>query len=188
MEKLKSMVEFILEIDFMSTKDFCDKYGCPHPFISKDIKESADSFLQVDVVKHRLFVAHAKALNKESIANSHPGETIPHKETEATWCFNNLFKAGQLSDACNRDFIIRQVMYAINNQVKTFEDHLEIGANQFAQAVCNIHELENKNKDLMELIESYHRLFNIIQGEVKNTEAIDEWNGILNKYNKMLES
>lgn len=67
--RLIPMVQFILEIDWMSTKDFCDKYGVPHPRLTSNIQASADQFLQVDAVKHKLFIEHAKLLNKKITAD-----------------------------------------------------------------------------------------------------------------------
>lgn len=58
------MVQFILEIDWMTTKEFCDTYKVPHPFFTGDVKSSADQFLQVDAIKHKMFVTHAKFLRK----------------------------------------------------------------------------------------------------------------------------
>lgn len=56
-----SLQEFILFVDYMTTKDFCDWQGCPHPrFIANNIEASADQLLQVDAIKHRLFVQKAK--------------------------------------------------------------------------------------------------------------------------------
>mgnify|MGYP003403190717 FL=1 len=61
-QKLIPMVQFILEIDWMTTKEFCDTYKVPHPFFTGDVKSSADQFLQVDAIKHKMFVTHAKFL------------------------------------------------------------------------------------------------------------------------------
>ncbi len=58
------MHQFILEIDFMSTSEFCDTYGVPHPYFTGDVQSSADKFLQVDAIKHKIFVEYAKFLNK----------------------------------------------------------------------------------------------------------------------------
>ena len=58
------MVQFILEIDWMTTKDFCDTYHIPHPYFTGDVKTSVDKFLQVDAIKHKMFVEYAKFLNK----------------------------------------------------------------------------------------------------------------------------
>jgi len=63
--KLIPMVQFILEIDWMNTKEFCNKYSVPLPRFTGDIQTSADKFLQIDAIKHKMFVEHAKLLNKE---------------------------------------------------------------------------------------------------------------------------
>lgn len=62
------MVDFILEIDWMSTKEFCDFYKLPHPYFTGDVSTSAALILQVDAIKHRMFVEHAKLLNKNITA------------------------------------------------------------------------------------------------------------------------
>jgi len=65
------MDEFILNIDFMTTQEFCVKYNVPIPQLIRDpdeninIDKSADEFLRIDVVKHRIFVDYAKFLNKD---------------------------------------------------------------------------------------------------------------------------
>lgn len=58
--KNMSLLEYILFIDWMSTKDFCDWQGCPHPIAVGTPSQMADQFLQVDAIKHRLFVQKAK--------------------------------------------------------------------------------------------------------------------------------
>ena len=60
--KLIPMVQFILEIDWLTTTEFCDQYKVPHPFFTGNVKTSADQFLQIDAIKHRIFVSHAKLL------------------------------------------------------------------------------------------------------------------------------
>lgn len=63
--KLVPMVQLILDIDWLTTKEFCNEYGVPLPYFTGDVKTSADKFLQVDAVKHRMFVSYAKTLNKK---------------------------------------------------------------------------------------------------------------------------
>lgn len=63
-QKLIPMVQFILDIDWMTTKEFCDNYGLPHPYYTGDVKTSADMFRNLDVIKHKMCVEHAKLLNK----------------------------------------------------------------------------------------------------------------------------
>ena len=54
------MVQFILEIDFMTTKEFCDKFNVPHPIFTGEVESSAKQFLQVDAIKQKMFVDYAK--------------------------------------------------------------------------------------------------------------------------------
>ncbi len=62
------MVRFILDIDWMTTIEFCETYKIPHPYFIGDIKTSADLFLQVDAIKQKMFVEYAKLLNKDITA------------------------------------------------------------------------------------------------------------------------
>lgn len=61
--KLIPMVEFILEIDWLTTKEFCEKYNVPLPVFTGEIKSSADQFLQINAIKQKMFVEYAKFLN-----------------------------------------------------------------------------------------------------------------------------
>ena len=54
------MVDYILNIDWMTTTEFCNETGAPLP----NIRGGVDSFLQIDAIKHRMFVEYAKFLNK----------------------------------------------------------------------------------------------------------------------------
>mgnify|MGYP001346061043 CR=1 FL=1 len=72
--KLISMVDFILYIDGLTTVEFCDKYGVPHPYFTGDVRTSADQFLQVDAIKYRLITAYAKFLNKELTLDMFEGD------------------------------------------------------------------------------------------------------------------
>lgn len=68
------MIDFILEIDWLTTKEFCDKYSVPHPVFTGQIKSSADQFLRIDVVKQKMFVEYAKFLNKKLTIEMFEGE------------------------------------------------------------------------------------------------------------------
>jgi len=59
-KKLIPMVQFILEIDWMTTKEFCETYQIPLPTVTGGVND----FLQVDAIKHKMFVEYAKFLNK----------------------------------------------------------------------------------------------------------------------------
>ena len=62
----KTLEQYILDIDFMTTKEFCDTYNIPHPQYTGDVKTSADQFLAIDAIKQRMFVEYAKKLRKEA--------------------------------------------------------------------------------------------------------------------------
>ena len=63
--KLIPMVQFILDIDWMTTIEFCNTYEVPHPQWTGDVRTSADKFLQVDAIKHKMFTEYAKFLSKK---------------------------------------------------------------------------------------------------------------------------
>lgn len=63
--KLVSMVQYILDIDWMSTAEFCDEYNVPKPVLINDVNTMVNQLLQVDAIKHKMFVEYAKFLNKE---------------------------------------------------------------------------------------------------------------------------
>jgi len=66
-EKLMPMVDYILDIDWLTTSEFCKKYNVPLPRMMSTMNATVDSFLQIDAIKHRMFVEHAKKLNKERL-------------------------------------------------------------------------------------------------------------------------
>ena len=65
---LVTMVEFILEIDSMTTTEFCKEWNVPLPNWTGDVKTSSDKFLQVDAIKSKMFIDYAKFLNKKFTA------------------------------------------------------------------------------------------------------------------------
>jgi hypothetical protein len=69
-KKLVTMVDYILNIDWMTTTEFCNETGAPLP----TVRGGVDSFLQIDAIKHRMFVEYAKFLNKELIYEMFEGE------------------------------------------------------------------------------------------------------------------
>lgn len=58
------LIDYILEIDFMTTVEFCREYDIPIPKFTGDVKSLANELLQIDAIKHRLFVEEAKRLNR----------------------------------------------------------------------------------------------------------------------------
>ena len=67
-EKLVSMVQFIINIDWMTTSEFCDAYNVPHPYFTGQVKTSVDQFLQIDAIKCKMFIEYAKLLSKKITA------------------------------------------------------------------------------------------------------------------------
>lgn len=62
---LVSMVDFILQIDWLTTTEFCTKYQIPLPKHAQDIDFNVSEFLRIDAIKHRMFVDYAKFLNNK---------------------------------------------------------------------------------------------------------------------------
>ena len=48
-KKLVPMTQFILDIDWMTTKEFCDTYKIPYPTVIGGVND----FLQVDAIKQK---------------------------------------------------------------------------------------------------------------------------------------
>lgn len=73
-KSLLPMVQFILEIDWLSTVEFCDTFNLPHPRFTGEVESSAKQFVNLDLVKHRMFVEYAKLLNKKLTADMFVGK------------------------------------------------------------------------------------------------------------------
>lgn len=69
------MVQFIIETDWLTTQEFCDKYGVPHPYWTGDVKTSAYAFLRRDLVAKRLFVDYAKFLSRKLTPDMFVGDS-----------------------------------------------------------------------------------------------------------------
>lgn len=67
--KLVSMSTYILDIDYLGTKEFCEKYNIPLPFYTGDVRTSADQFIKLDLIKYKMFVDYAKLLQTEITAD-----------------------------------------------------------------------------------------------------------------------
>lgn len=97
------MVKFILDIDWLTTKEFCDKYSVPHPFYTGEVNSSVDKLLQVDAVKHRMFLEYAKFLNKDLTQDMFVGESA-------------IFVGFEVVDVCDGAFTLSGE--SVNTQVK----------------------------------------------------------------------
>lgn len=81
--KLLSMTDYILHIDGMTTKEFCDAYGIPHP----TIEEGVTGFLTIDAIKHRFFLEYAKFLKQKIRVSMFVGDraVFPNFESGVTF-------------------------------------------------------------------------------------------------------
>ena len=59
--RAESMIEYILDIDWMTTTEFCKHYEVPPPTAI----EGVEGLFRIDAVKHKMFLDYAKKLNKE---------------------------------------------------------------------------------------------------------------------------
>lgn len=62
----KNMVDYILEIDAMTTVEFCEKFNVPVPYFTGEAQSSARQFLNIDAIKCKMFIQHAKKLIKRN--------------------------------------------------------------------------------------------------------------------------
>ena len=69
-KKLVPMTQFILDIDWMTTKEFCENYKIPLPTVTGGVND----FLQVDAIKQKIFVEYAKFLNTDLREDMFTGE------------------------------------------------------------------------------------------------------------------
>ena len=65
------MTQFILDIDWMTTKEFCETYKIQLPTVTGGVND----FLQVDAIKQKMFVEYAKLLNMDLREDMFTGET-----------------------------------------------------------------------------------------------------------------
>ena len=58
--KLISLIDLVMLIDQMTTKEFCDAYHIPYP----NFVGGVDDLLRIDANKHKVFIDYAKFLKK----------------------------------------------------------------------------------------------------------------------------
>ncbi len=58
--------EFILYVDSLTTKEFCIWQRVSEPYFTGNAESTINLMLQVDAIKHRLFVSKAKSIPKEA--------------------------------------------------------------------------------------------------------------------------
>lgn len=125
-EKLKSMVEYILEIDWLTTSEFCKKYNYPLPYFTGEVKSSAQQFLDLDAVKHRMFVEYAKFLNKKLNIEMFVGQKAIFPGFELTKDFENKSVVKQIGS---------EQVYIREQDFKDFEMNYPRGAQRIEDIV-----------------------------------------------------
>lgn len=61
----KMIVDELLNIDWLTTTEFCKKYDWPLPVFTGDIKSSALLIMQVDAIKFHRIIEFAKSKVRE---------------------------------------------------------------------------------------------------------------------------
>lgn len=89
-EQDKDMIKYILDIDFMTTAEFCKVYNVPEPVFTGEVQSSARLFLEIDAIKHRMFVEKAKELNKQSIKPKPDTSQVEQPKSAEEWFENNF--------------------------------------------------------------------------------------------------
>lgn len=59
-KELSQMADFVLEINAMTTTEFCKKYKIDLPYFTGEVESSAEQFIRLDGIKYRMLVNHAK--------------------------------------------------------------------------------------------------------------------------------
>lgn len=93
-QKLISLLEFTLEIDWLSTTEFCKKYNAPLPYWTGNEESSALMFIHVDAHKWRHVKDYAKFLNKK-IDNNVLTKTLGFEIVPDTRGGYPMFKCGK---------------------------------------------------------------------------------------------
>ncbi|MDI9863986.1 hypothetical protein QM480_06605 [Flectobacillus sp. DC10W] len=61
---LAPLSQYILGIDWMTTKEFCEQYNVNAPQLKLTVLDSVNELLRIDAIKYKMFVDHAKFLNE----------------------------------------------------------------------------------------------------------------------------
>lgn len=70
---MNKIQQYIVDIDSMTTSEFCEAHNLPKPVNTGDVKTSATSFLQIDAIKFRL----VKEFNRENIRDKGNVPVLP---------------------------------------------------------------------------------------------------------------
>lgn len=105
---------YILYIDSMTTREFCQWQGIPEPYFTGNTRTSAEQFLQIDAIKHRLFLEKAKKERNDGRLS--PGEdseylksTLVYKDNYHSKVIQAAIEAGFKEGIIYRDQEIRRL-------------------------------------------------------------------------------
>lgn len=63
-EQKDELIDFILDVDFLTTAEFCEKYGIDTPEWRGNVKLAASEFIRIDAIKAKMFIDKAKELRR----------------------------------------------------------------------------------------------------------------------------
>jgi len=98
---------YILYVDSLTTREFCKWQGVPEPRFTGDIRTSADLFLQIDAIKHRLFLERAKKERNDGMVSTE--DDIEYLKSTLLYKDNNHSKIIQAAiEAGYKEGLIRR--------------------------------------------------------------------------------
>lgn len=125
-KKLIPMTQFILDIDWMTTKEFCEEFKVPLPTVTG----GANDFLQIDAIKQKIFVEYAKFLNMDLREDMFIGENP---------IFPNFVKCSQ-NEALKRGIKMSFDDFGKNEfMMRLFQENRQVGDNTNNTLVTHFH-------------------------------------------------
>lgn len=64
MSKEQKMIDYILDIDWLTTKEFCDKYDVKMPEFMHDTNWNVSELFRIDAIKWKMVMEYAKKLKQ----------------------------------------------------------------------------------------------------------------------------
>ncbi|WP_192579301.1 dATP/dGTP pyrophosphohydrolase domain-containing protein [Dyadobacter aurulentus] len=133
------MITFILNIDWMTTTEFCEAYNVPLP----TAREGVNGLLRIDAVKHKLFLDRAKALDRVPFK---PKSLIELEKERMVWALETFPEATAVSS-----------LRKCESEIKEIEENIEAGiqdAEEYADAIMCLFDSAGRNGITIEQIVS----------------------------------
>lgn len=134
---MDSMITFILNIDWMTTTEFCNAYNVPLPTVN----EGVNGLLRIDAVKHKMILDRAKALDR---APFKPKSLIDLEYERMAWALETFPEATAVSS-----------LRKCESEIKEIEANIECGiqdAEEYADAVMCLFDSAGRNGITIEQI------------------------------------